>query len=124
LLSLKVRGTVVLSRTAATEEVRIKRFRELPCFNAEFRIDVVPRTAGMMRSIYVLVAKIDDYPEKIRHTIGFGSLVVKWRCGVGNGVDTLDGFVKCTILGDIFYNDELKSIPVTSEFVVEEGALR
>jgi hypothetical protein len=47
---VKTRGTVVSSRIAATEEVRIKRFRVFPCSNAEFRIDVVPRTADMMSS--------------------------------------------------------------------------
>ena len=59
LFSVKVRGSVESSRTAATEEVRIKRLRVLPCLKAEFRIDVVPRTAGMMRSeyVYVLSAK-------------------------------------------------------------------
>ena len=53
LLSVKTRGTEVSSRTAAAEEVRINRFRELPFFKAEFKIDVVPRTAGMMRSVNV-----------------------------------------------------------------------
>jgi hypothetical protein len=46
---------LVTSRTAATEEVRIKRFRVFPYFKAEFRIDVVPRTAGVMSSVYVLI---------------------------------------------------------------------
>jgi hypothetical protein len=114
----------VSSRTAATEEVRIKRFRALPCFNAELRIDVVPCTAGMMRSANVLIAKKDEYPEKIGHTVGLGSLVVKWRRSVGDGVDIFDSFVKCTILGDVLDNDEFKSIPVMSEFIVEEGAFR
>jgi len=81
-------------------------------------IDVVPRTAGMMRSVYILISKKDEYHEKVGHTIGVGSLEVKWRCGVGNGVDVLDSFVKCTVLGDILDNGELKSIPVMSESVV------
>jgi hypothetical protein len=107
-----------------TEEVRTKRFRELPCFNAEFRIDVVPRTAGVVRSVYVFITEKDGSPERIGHTFGVGRLVVKWKCDVGNGVDTLDSFVKCTIPGNILYNDELKTIPVMSEFIVEEGAFR
>ena len=53
LLSVNVCGAVVSSRTVAIEEVRIKRFRVFPCRKAEFRIDVVPRTAGMMRSVCV-----------------------------------------------------------------------
>jgi hypothetical protein len=62
--------------------------------------------------------------QKIGPTIGVGSLEMKWRCGVGNGVDILDSFVKCAILGDIFDNDELKSIPIMSELIIEEGAFR
>jgi hypothetical protein len=106
------------------EEVRTKRFRALPCFNAEFRIDVVPRTAGVVGSVCVLIDKKDGYPKKIGHTFEVGSHVLKWKRGVGNGVDTLDSLVKCTIFGDILDNDELKSILVMSEFVVEEGAFR
>ena len=55
LVSLKMRGNEISSKTATTEEVRTTRFTLLPCFKAEFRIDVVPRTAGMMRSAYVLL---------------------------------------------------------------------
>ncbi len=49
-LSVKTRGTAVGSKTATAEDVSTKRFTLLPCFKAEFRIDVVPRTAGMMIS--------------------------------------------------------------------------
>jgi len=48
--SVKARGTGVGSRIATAEEVRIKRFTVLPCFRAEFRIEVVPRTAGVISS--------------------------------------------------------------------------
>ncbi len=48
---------MVCSITATTEEVRIKRFTALPCFKAEFRIDVVPWTAGIMRSEQYLIVK-------------------------------------------------------------------
>ena len=49
---------------------------------------------------------------------------MKWRGGVGNGVDTLDRLVKCTILGDILDNDELKAFTVAGELIVEEGTFR
>jgi len=39
------------SRTAATEEVKTTRLTPVQCFSAEFRIDVVPRTAGTMSSV-------------------------------------------------------------------------
>jgi hypothetical protein len=95
----------------------------LPCFKAEFRIDVVPRTAGMMRSVQVLSVK-GEYSEKIRRTIRVGRLEVKWRSDVCNGVDTFDRIVKCTVLGNILDNDELKPVTVMDEYIVEEGASR
>jgi hypothetical protein len=78
----------------------------------------------MMRSVYALIAKEEERQEKIGHTIGVRSLEVKWRCGVGNGINALDSFVKCTIFGNILDNDELKSLPVMGEFIIEEGAFR
>ena len=56
LLSEATRGTAVSSGPASTEEVRMKRFSEFPCLNAEFRIDAVPRTAGMMSSVYAVLS--------------------------------------------------------------------
>ena len=38
--------------------------------------------------------------------------------------DTFDRIVKCTVLGDILDNDELKPVTVMDEFIVEEGASR
>ena len=49
------RGTLVASRAATAEEVRITRFRVVPYFKAEFKIVVVPCTAGTMRSECLIV---------------------------------------------------------------------
>ena len=120
--SVKTRGSVVSSQTAATEEVRITRFRVLPCFKAEFRSDVVPRTAGMMRSVVRFLSVKGEYSEKIGRTVRVGRLEVEWRGNVGDGVDAFDRLVKCTVLGDILDNDELKPVAVMDKFIVEEGA--
>src|SRR5438445_10759283 len=56
-LSVKARGTAAGSRTATTEDVSTKRFTLLPCFKAEVRIDVVPRTAGVMISECIAFGK-------------------------------------------------------------------
>jgi hypothetical protein len=80
LLSVKTRGTMPVSMTATAEEVRIRRFTVLPCFRAEFRIDVVPVTAGMIRSEYVSFSKLfkkgEHFQERTDHTVGIGRMVV------------------------------------------------
>ena len=127
MLSVKTRGTVPVSRIATAEEVRIRRFTALPCLRAEFRIDVVPRTAGMIRSEYISFSKFlkkgEHFQEKKDHTVGIGSLEVERRGGVGDDVDSLDCLVKGSILGDILDDDELKSITITGKFIHKECAL-
>ena len=102
MLSVKTRGTVPVSKTATAEEVRIRRFTVLPCFRAEFRIDVVPRTAGMIRSEYILFSKllkkVEHFQERKDHTLGIGSLEFERRGGVCDDVDSLDCLVKGSTL--------------------------
>jgi hypothetical protein len=111
---------VAASITATTKEVSTTRFTVLSCFKAEFRIDVVPHTAGMMRS--VCLERQTEFSEKIRHNIRVGRIVMKRRGGVGDGVNTLDRLVKCIVFGDILDNDEFKVVTVIAEFILEEGA--
>jgi hypothetical protein len=124
-LSVKMGGTMVSSRTAATEEVSTTRFVVVPYFRTEFRIEVVPRTAGMMRSKYIYILFVQkgqpSWEEKVdQHTVWVVRLEVKRRGGVGDGVDTPDGLIKCPILGDIFDNDELKPIPIIGKSIFKE----
>jgi hypothetical protein len=109
---------------ATTEDVNTKRFTLFPCFRAEFRIDVVPRTAGMMSSEYISVGTKGKLSGNRKgHTVRLCSLEVKWRGGVSNDVDISDGLIKSAILSDIFDNDELKPIGIVGKPFCQEGAL-
>ena len=74
-----------------------------------------------MRSTCVLGVKHSYNSKKIGRTVGFGDLEMKRRSGVCYVVDTFDSFVERALLGDILDDDELKSVTVLREFIVEEG---
>jgi hypothetical protein len=61
--------------------------------------------------------------RKIGHTIGVGYLIVKRRGGVGDGVGTFDCLVKCTVLGDILDDNELKTFTVEAELSLRKALL-
>lgn len=42
---------------------------------------------------------------------------------MSNRIDTFDRFVECTVLGDVFDDDELKPVTILSKYIVEEGTL-
>lgn len=50
--------------------------------------------------------------EKIGHTVGADSIVVKRRGDMGEGFNTSDSLIKCAILANILNNDELKPITI------------
>jgi len=98
------------------------RFTVFPYFRAEFKIDVVPRTAGVISSKYIVFVKRASFQRKNERTIGFGSLEMKRRGGVDYDINTFYCLIERPALGDILNNDQLKSISVLGKFFFQEGA--
>jgi len=70
-----------------------------------------------------MIVNKDQVPKGTGHTVRVVRIVVKWRSGMGNGVDSFDSLVECAIFGDILDNNKLKSVTVVGKFIGEEGTL-